>query len=496
MTAKLIEELKNLSPAQIAALRDKLVARRQGHGVGRGASHQQPAFVRVDRAAPYFALSFDQESLWALHQVAPARVDYNLFAALPVRSAYYQPETLREAIVAITRRHEALRTTFAQRDGAPVQLVHEARPLILALQDFSASSGLARDQALAGWLAGELATPFDMERGPLIRYVPVRVSADDHLVFCFYHHIIWDLWSMQIFLRELSELYVAKLESRPAVLPQLPIQYIDYAAWQRHHLSGARLEELLDWWQKELDPLPAPIALRTDRPRLGHPERRGGRETWTLPPQTVASLRALARREGATLPMIFLTLLAVTLVRSTGQQRLLLGSIIANRDRPELRGMIGLLINIVLYAIDVAGCISFRDYLVAVKRTHLRAMQHSALPFSKLMERLDGERDPGQSPLTRVMFNYMPFLDGESREEDEAKEDDVEAGEDSRFQWVTSQYELTFNIYEGADSLYVDAEYRTSLYLPATIRCFVGHMAAFAAAMLTDAGGAVDQVIP
>jgi amino acid adenylation domain-containing protein len=351
-------------------------------------------------------LSFAQERLWLLDRLAPGDAAYAVPYALAVRGRL-DAAALAAALGTLVRRHPGLRTTFPLVDGAPVQRVHPPAAVTLPTIDLAALPADRRAAVAAREVEGVVRRPFDLARGPLMRALLVRLGEDRHRVVVTLHHVVSDAWSRGILARELGRLYSARVAGRPA--PELPapaVSYADYARWQRRHLAGERLDALLASWRRALDGLP-PLELPTDRPRREAARRPAARVTATLPAPLAAALGELARREGATLFMVLLAAFDLVLARHAGQDDLAVGTSVANRERPEVEGVIGFFVNtLVLRARlgELAPGAGFRDLLAQARGTTLDAYAHQALPFERLVEELRPAGRRGAAPLVQAML--------------------------------------------------------------------------------------------
>jgi amino acid adenylation domain-containing protein len=349
--------------------------------------------------------SFAQERLWFLDRFGADRSSYNIPAAIRMHGRLDVP-ALAACLTGIVRRHESLRTTFAATGGAGSRVLQVIAPsfeLPLPLADIGGLPESTRD-AEAGRLAREEARRvFDLARGPLVRATLVRLDEREHFLLLSMHHIVSDGWSIGVLLRELSELYSALVEGRPSVLPELPVQYADFAAWQRSWLSGGALAAQLGWWRERLAGAPAVIDLPTDRPRPPVQSARGGRLPYALPAALTRDLRALVRSAGATLFMALLAGFQALLARATGSEDLPVGTPIANRNRAETEGLIGFFVNTLVLRGDLSNDPSFRELLARSREATLGAYTHQDVPFEKLVEELRPERDLSHSPLFQVM---------------------------------------------------------------------------------------------
>jgi natural product biosynthesis luciferase-like monooxygenase protein/amino acid adenylation domain-containing protein len=362
--------------------------------------------VRVAGAGPV-RLSFAQERLWLVDQLQPGSTAYNM--ALPlVLTGRLDVPALGRALEEIARRHEVLRTRFAAGDGGPVQVVEPVSWLGLNPLSRVDLSGLPPEIARAELSRlADLHQPFDLARGPLFRAVLARVSAGEHALLAEMHHSVCDGWSLDVMTRELSALYGAFAAGRPSPLPEPPIQYSDFARWQRQGLQGEVVEAELAWWRGRLGENPPPLALATDRPRPAVPPAGGFRNesrVLTLPPELAGGLVALARGRRATLFVVLLAGFQALLHRHTHQPRVTVGSPVAGRTRLEVEELIGLFVNTLVLAADFSGEPTAGVFLDQVRDATLGAFDHQDLPFEQLVAALARDRDPSRQPLFQVMF--------------------------------------------------------------------------------------------
>ncbi len=359
-----------------------------------------------DTAGELFAFptSFAQQRLWFLAQIEPEAATYNI--ALGVRfTGRLNLAALAAALQEVTARHETLRTTFTALDGEPVQVVAEVLDLPLPVVDLH---GLPGGEEEAWKLAGCAARrPFDLTRGPLLRAVLLRLKGGEHRLLFAVHHIVADGWSMGILIREILALYGAFAAGRKSPLPELPVQYVDYAVWQREWLEEKAADELA-WWRERLQGAPALLELPTDRPRTAARTNRGGERELRLPRELSDRLQALSRREGLTSFMALLAAFQVLLSRWSGQRVILVGVPVANRHRPEIQGLIGFFVNTLVLRADLPGDPVFRAVLSRVRETTLGAFAHQELPFERLVSELAPERSLAHTPLFQVMLSLQP----------------------------------------------------------------------------------------
>ncbi|MBW8849128.1 MAG: non-ribosomal peptide synthetase, partial [Burkholderiales bacterium] len=325
-------------------------------------------------------LSFAQQRLWFIAQLdARAAAAYAIPGGVRLKGAL-DAAALRAALDRIVVRHEALRTSFVLVDGDPVQVI--AAPEVgLALTQVDLSGHAAPEAELERLAAEEAAAPFDLERGPLIRGRLVRLAHDDHVLLVTMHHIVSDGWSMGVLVNEFSALYAAFSQGRPDPLPPLPIQYADYAVWQRRWLAGGVLQRQLDFWRNHLSGAPALLELPTDWPRAPVQDYAGASVDFAFDAELSANLKALSQRHGSTLFMTLLAAWAALLSRLSGQDEVVIGTPVANRHRAEVEPLIGFFVNTQALRIDLSASPSVAQLLAQVRATALAAQDHQDLPF-------------------------------------------------------------------------------------------------------------------
>ena len=400
-TDELSARAATLSPEKLALL---ALRRRQK------AAAAAPA-GRISRrtAAGPAPLSFAQQRLWLLDLIEPGSTAYNMLC--PARlTGELNLAALARACGEIVRRHEALRTIFRAVDGMPVQVVTPPGPSPLCVADLSGLPEPARRRESRRLLVEEAKRPFDLERSCL-RMVLVQMDGTEHLLLLDTHHIVSDGWSFGVLFRELSALYDACCAGGPSPLPELPIQLADFAVWQRNWLQGDVLEEQLGYWRQQLLGSPPALELPTDRLRPAVQTHRGGLLHYELPRDLADRLRELSRREGASLFMTLLAGFDLLLSRLSGQEDVVVGSPSAGRGRLEVEGLIGMLLNTLVLRADLSGDPSFRELLARVRETVFGAYQYQDLPFEKLIEELQPERQLSRTPIFQVMFNFVSVPD-------------------------------------------------------------------------------------
>ncbi|HEX8559175.1 MAG TPA: amino acid adenylation domain-containing protein, partial [Pyrinomonadaceae bacterium] len=446
------------------------------------AEAQGPPLVAVSRDED-LPLSYAQHRLWFLDQLQPGSPLYNISLALRLRGDLHV-EALRATFAAIVRRHESLRTVFTQRNGVPSQRILPAEAAE-ELTSFSVTDlcdlGDAERQDAARRLAGEeAARPFDLGAGPLLRISLLRLGAAEHVLTVTMHHIVSDGWSVGVLVREVASLYSAFVAGRPSPLPELEIQYADFAAWQRRWLTGDTLESQLAYWRAQLDGAAGEVlSLPTDRPRPAVQTGNGARVSFTLDPELGRKLAAFAHGEDATLFMAVLAAFQSLLYRYTGQERVSVGAPIANRVRRETEGLIGLFMNTLVMRADLSSDPCFRDLLRQVREVCLGAYAHQDLPFERLVEELQVERDVSRSPLFQVMcvLHNTPQVALELP--------GLELRDEPR-DAVTAKFDLTLSLVEDAGALSGFFEYNTDLFEEATIRRMLGHFGVLLEGALAD----------
>ena len=353
-----------------------------------------------DRALP---LSFAQQRLWFLHQLNPESPAYNMRHAVRLVGPL-DVNTLERALVEIVERHEVLRTTFAATEDEPVQVISESMPVYLQKIDFSFMAEGEREEATRQFTLNDVRQPFDLTEGPLLRPTLIRLRPDEHVLLLVLHHIISDGWSTAILAHEIGALYEALIENKRPALSELPIQYADFAHWQRKCLHGEAMEGLLSYWKRQLAGDLAVLDLPTDRPRTSVQSLRGERLNKMLPPSLLESLKSLSKRESVTLFMTLLAAFETLLYRYTGQEELVVGTPIANRNHVATERLIGFFINTLVLRTQLSGHTSFRELLRHVREVTLGAYAHQDLPFEKLVEEIQPRRNLGRMPLFQVMF--------------------------------------------------------------------------------------------
>jgi aspartate racemase len=404
--------------------------------------------------------------MWLLDRLAPESPTYNIVNALRLCGPL-DVGALHESLEEIVRRHEVLRTTFAAVDGTPVQTIAPSLELGLPLEDLTALPRAARGAEARRIVREEARRPFDLAQGPLFRAKLLGLGQEEHVLLVGMHHIVSDGWSLGIFWRELGALYEAFSEGKPSPLPDPPIQYADYAVWQRRRLTGEVLDEQLGYWRRRLADVPT-LELPTDRPRPAVQTHRGARQKLELSEWLTERLKDLSRQEGVTLFMVLLAAFQVLLSRYSGQDDVAIGTPIANRNRAETEGLIGFFVNTLVMRTDLSGEPSFRALLGRVREVALGAYANQDLPFERLVEELQPTRDPSQSPLFQVAFalQNVPTAPRQLAGLTTARMD-----VDNQ----TATFDLTLFMWEKPEGLRGTLEYNTDLFDAASIARMLGN---------------------
>ncbi|HVH12672.1 MAG TPA: condensation domain-containing protein, partial [Longimicrobium sp.] len=416
-------------------------------------------------------LSFAQERLWFIDRLEPGNPVYNMPFPLRMRGVL-DVASMERALGEVVRRHASLRTRFAVVDGRPVQRVEPAEGFRLPVDDAGPlETDEAREAELARRVGAWSAEPFDLEHGPLFRARLLRLADDDHVLFVGMHHVVSDGWSMGVFWRELVTLYRAFSAGEPSPLPEPALQYADFAVWQRAWLSGETLERQVAWWHEHLSGAPALLELPTDRPRPPTQSHRGDAHAWTIPADVAESVRALARREGATLFMVLLSAWDVLLARWSGQDDVVVGTPVAGRTRRETEALIGFFVNTLAIRADLSDDPPFVALLARVREATLGAYAHQDLPFERLVEELQPERSLSHAPVYQAVLVLQNLPEGPT----EGFADELQLEGAGGLSGV-SKVDVTLGVMEAPDgSLVAALEYATDLWDGGTMERLAVH---------------------
>src|SRR2546425_59050 len=424
-------------------------------------------------------LSFGQQQLWLHAQLAPGMPVYNEAVTVHRKGPLDVP-ALERGFNEIIRRHEAWRTTFTVADGRPVQVVNEAPTMRLPVMDLRGFPEAERELEALRLATEDARQPFDLARGPLLRARLIRLGNDEHRLFLTLHHLIFDGVAIYcVFLPELAALYEAFSTGKPSPLPEMTIQYADYVYWQREWLQGEALSEHMAYWKKQLaGDLPV-LELPTDRPRPAVQSFRGAMEPLALSKSLTDALKALSQREGVTLYMTLLAAFKTLLYRYSGQEHILVGSVTAGRNHPELEKLIGFFLSTVVLRTDLSGNPTFRQLLGRVRDVTLEALSHDEVPFEHLVKELQPQRDPSHNPLFQVMFLLeVPLAPLDSAWA--LTQFDVDTG--------ATKYDLYLELDEGPEGVIGRFIYNTDLFDASTIVRLRGHWQTLLQAVVADAG--------
>ncbi|HEY0605354.1 MAG TPA: amino acid adenylation domain-containing protein, partial [Herpetosiphonaceae bacterium] len=441
-----------------------------------------PPISRVARDQP-LPLSFAQQRLWFLDQLDPDKPFYNIPVALRL-SGVLNVAALERSLAAIVERHESVRTSFPLVDGQPIQQIAPHVAVTLPIIDLRSLSADARETQARQLMWTEAQQPFDLSSGPLLRTLLVQLGETEWILLLTIHHIIADGWSMGVLVRDLIAWYSAclrpdTLDGADAPLPDLPIQYADFAVQQRAWLSGAVLDAQLTYWTQRLGGELPLLALPTDRPRPATQSFQGATYDFLLPQSLHQALTTLSQREGVTLFMTLLAAWQTLLARYTAQEDILVGSPIANRTRPEIEGLIGFFVNTLVLRTDLSGQPTFRALLQRVREVTLGAYMHQDLPFEFLVEELHPDRDLSRQPIVQVLFALqnapMPPLSV-----DDLTCTPLDLDSD------TAKFDLTLSMWEQEDGLSGTLEYATDLFDADRIERMASHFGTLLAACVAQ----------
>ncbi len=423
-------------------------------------------------------LSFAQQRLWFVERLDPGSFVYNVNRAVRMNGRL-NAGALEEALNNVARRHEILRTNFAEIEGAASQVIASERSLGLRLIDLSALPSEQRETEAKRLLKQTAELPFDLAKDPLLRVTLLRLKGQEHILLLTLHHIICDGWSMGILCEELNDFYAASLAGKVEAKPELSVQYADFACWQRQLLTGEVFETQLSYWKRQLKGVPAVLGLPTDRSRPAVQTFRGARESFVIPQNIAAELKSLSRHEGVTLFMMLLAAWQSLLHRYTGENDIVVGSPIAGRNSTESENLIGLFVNALALRTDLTGDPTFRELLGRVREVTLGAFANQDLPFEKLVEELQPQRNLSYNPIFQVVFALqneptpglkLPGLDLSGVE----------------METTTAKFDLTLDIIENDAGLSCSLEYNSDLFNADRISRMIGHFQTMLAGIVSN----------
>ena len=443
---------------------------------------RSPTLERISREQP-LALSFPQQRLWFIDQLETGNSLYNINKALRLRGPL-DAARLNGAVQSIAARHEMLRTRFVDLDGQPVQLIAPAIDIPFRLEVLTAAD---QEAELDRLIRIETEKAFDLSRGPLLRVTLFRLADDEHVLLVSIHHIIGDAWALKIFFAELAKFYES--EKNEVGLPALPIQYADFADWQRKNTDGASLVEDLAYWKTQLQAAPLSINLPSDFPSPAVPSFAGAQQSMVLPSQLYQALRSTCRQENVTLFMLLLGAFQILLSSYSGLDDILVGAPVAGRDLIETEPLIGCFINTLVLRGNLSGNPTFREVLNRTREVAIDAYSHGAVPFEKLVEELRPERSLSRSPLFQTMF----VLEDQSASELMLKGLQVES---LRLEATTAKFDLTLGAIEKTESLEIWFSYSTDLFAPESVTAMLNDFRQILEVMVTDQQRPVSQLSP
>ena len=429
-----------------------------------------PPLVRTERPDE-LPLSFAQQRLWLLDQLTPGNTAY-LISDIHHLHGKFDVRALEHSLHVLVQRHEILRTTFPTRNDHPIQYIHAALPLaipVIDLQGLSIDTRLREAKRLS---EQEMQQAYDLAHGPLLRVTVLHLDIHEHTLLITMHHIISDGWSQTLFEQELTGLYQSFISAQPFSLVPLPVQYADYALWQRQWLRGPVLEQQIAYWKDQLTDV-APLELPIDYPRPSIKTFHGAYQTIELPSTLYTGFQTLSQREGVTLFMALFAAFATLLARYTGQTDICIGTPIANRTHSELEGLIGFFVNTLVLRADLSGNPTFTDLLMRVRQMALGAYTHQDIPFEQLVESIQPERDQARSPLFQVLFSLQQIRDLDEKQPSPQNTD--LALSNLKVEHSTTKFDLTFTMMHNTHSLYCSAAYNTDLFSAETIHHLLAH---------------------
>jgi amino acid adenylation domain-containing protein len=431
-------------------------------------------------------LSFAQERLWFLSQMEPESPAYNIPIAMRMKGAL-DIAALERSFREVVRRHEVLRTTFKNVGGETVQIINPFEGFRISVIDLDELSAEQRDEEVASRIKEESHRPFDLERDSLLRIMLMRIGEREHVLQMTIHHIISDGWSAQILIKEVTSLYEAFSNHRPSPLKDLRIQYADFALWQRSWLKREVLDSQLTFWKKQLAGAPPMLELRTDKARPAVQTYRGATESLALDGGLSEQIKALSKQEGATLFMTLLAGFKILLHRYTGQTDMVVGTPIANRNRAELEDQIGFFVNALVLRTDLSGDPTFRQLLKRVREVSLEAFAHQDIPFERVVEHMQPDRDMSRSPLFQVMFEFLSS----------PKQEHALTGLEITpltVEYTAAKFDLTLTMAERGKAIVQTLEYNTDLFEAGTVARMLHHMERILASIAANPDQRISEI--
>jgi len=435
------------------------------------------------------ALSYAQQRMWFLWQLDPASGAYNLPGAVRLKGALSLP-AIEQAFASLVARHETLRTVFQRQADDRLLQVAVQSPLVIEQSDLSALAPAEREQAVTQAATRQSMLPFDLANGPLLRVQLLKLAEQEHVLLLTLHHIVSDGWSMNVLIDEFIRCYDAHERHEQPQLAPLPIQYSDYALWQRRWLEAGEQARQLEYWQARLGDEHPVLELPLDHPRPAMPSYQGTRHDFAIDPALAAQLRSCAQKHNVTLFMLLLGAFNVLLHRYTGQGDIRVGVPIANRNRSEVEGLIGFFVNTQVLRTELTGQTRVDQLLQGIKEHALGAQAHQELPFERLVEALKVERSLSHTPLFQVMYNHQPQV------ADIAAVNTASGLELSLVQWQgrTTQFDLSLDTFEKSGTLHAALTYANDLFDAVTIERMAGHWLSLLQAMVADGSQRIGEL--
>src|ERR1700752_94952 len=453
------KRIAELSPAKLELLAQRLKTA--------GTDNSKQRITRRSVAGTAAPLTFAQQRLWFLAQLHPANTAYNMNLAVRLTGPL-DLAALEQSLNEVLRRHEALRTSFAASDGKPIQVIAPQLHFTLPVVDHTTVSEDLQAAAIERRAVEQAQQPFDLREAPLLRMSLLRLAEDEHVVLFTIHHIISDAWSLNLLILEIAKLYEAFRCGNSSPLPSLPIQYADFAVWQREVLQGELLQAELNYWRQQLADAPFVLDLPTAHPRLAVQNVRGATQSFVLDQSLTEALIQLSQRENVTLFMTLLAVFQTLLYRYTKQEDILVGTPIAGRNRIETEKLIGFFADSLVLRTRISGDLTFRELLAHVREMALGTYSHQDLPFEKLVEALQPERDLGRNPIFQVLFAL--------------RNTPVQPLHQSGLVWTPlklnipkARFDLALDLRETANGIAGACEYNAGLFEAATIDSFLSH---------------------
>ncbi|MDD2116092.1 condensation domain-containing protein, partial [Pseudomonas asiatica] len=449
----------------------------------KGMSLAQLPIPEVRGEHPLPALSYAQQRQWFLWQWEPASATYNIPAALKFKGNL-DTTALQLAFAALIERHETLRTTFRRDGEQAVQVIHAQVPFELVIEE----QANADEDAVRAWVETEAGQPFDLEQGPLLRARLLRLAADQHVLVLTLHHIVADGWSMPVMVNELVQFYQGFSQGKVTQLPALPIQYADYAIWQRSWMEAGEQARQLAYWTEQLGDAQPVLELPLDHPRPAMPSHRGARLPIVLGDELATNLRRVAQQQGVTPFMLLLASFQTLLHRYSGQADIRVGVPIANRNRVETERLIGFFVNTQVLRAEFDVQLTFSELLQQVRQRALGAQAHQDLPFEQLVDALQPERNLSHNPLFQVLYNHQTQAKGEPRR--------IAGLEMEELAWDnhTAKFDLALDTSEHEKGIGASLTYATDLFDTSTIERMARHWLNLLEAIVRQPGQRISEL--